>query len=74
MEYRSKKQDVRFLLSAKKNVFYFSMVLHMQLIKLDSEEFCFRTGDRPAVLVTPRNAYVEKKLQTVFCVKHFGFA
>lgn len=46
----------------------------MQVIKLDSEDFCFHTGDRSAVLVTPRNAYVEEKLQTVFCVKYIRFA
>jgi len=33
----------------------------MQLIKLHSEEFCLHTGDRSPVLVTLRNAYVEKK-------------
>lgn len=70
----SKKQGIRLLLSAKTSVFDFSRALHMQLIKLDSKDFCFHMADRSAALVTPRNAYVENKLQTVFCVKCFGFA
>lgn len=45
----------------------------MKSIKLHSEKFHLHTGDRSAVLVTPRNTYVEKRLQSVFNVKQFGF-
>lgn len=69
--YRPKKQDVR-LLEFKNSILNFRSVLCMPSIKLHYE-FCFYTGDRSAVLVTPRNTYVEKRLQSVFNVKQFGF-
>lgn len=69
---RPKKQDIR-LLEFRKNILNFRRELCMKSIKLHSEKFHFHTGDRSAVLVTPRNTYVEKRLESVFNVKQFGF-